>query len=193
MTKCLILFHPYNNFIPLIPPTLHSPLMLPIRFIQKRFKYTLPDLPYDYSALEPVISAEIMQIHHQKHHATYVANLNSALERFHSASQAANLPTLVSLQSQIRFNGGGHLNHSIFWRNLCPVRDAKGAPEGRLKEAIEGEFGSFEAFKTHFSTQTAQLQGSGWGWLVSLKERAKESNMIIVFFSYQCIGTQSGY
>ncbi len=135
--------------------------------IQKRFKYTLPDLPYDFNALEPVISSEIMQIHHQKHHATYVTNLNFALDRFEEASQKGDLPAQIALQAQIRFNGGGNLNHSIFWKNLCPVKDAKGAPRGALKEAIEKEFGSFEAFKSYFSSQTALIQGSGWGWLVS--------------------------
>jgi superoxide dismutase len=134
--------------------------------LQKRFKFTLPDLPYDFNALEPVISAEIMQIHHQKHHAAYVANLNSALERFEAASEKADLSTQVALQSQIKFNGGGNLNHSIFWRNLCPVRDAQGSPHGHLKEEIEREFGSFDRFKAYFSSQTAQVQGSGWGWLV---------------------------
>lgn len=96
----------------------------------KRSKYTLPDLPYDYGALEPVISGEIMQLHHSKHHAAYVNNLNSALERFEEATGKGDLSTQVALQSQIKFNGGGNLNHSIFWRNLCPVKDAHGEPHG---------------------------------------------------------------
>lgn len=100
-------------------------------FLQRRFKYTLPDLPYDYGALEPVISGEIMRLHHQKHHATYVSNLNAALERFAAASDAGNLPAQVALQQQIKFNGGGNLNHSIFWKNLMPMKDAQGAPHGK--------------------------------------------------------------
>lgn len=98
--------------------------------ISKRTKYTLPDLPYDYNALEPVISAEIMQLHHQKHHQAYVNNLNIALEKADAAKQGDDLNSLVNLQQQIKFNGGGHLNHSIFWKNLCPPSQAKGQPSG---------------------------------------------------------------
>ena len=135
----------------------------------KRFKFTLPDLPYDYNALEPVISTEIMKIHHQKHHSAYVSNLNIALEKFEEAHAKDDLVTQVSLQSQIKFNGGGNINHSIFWKNLCPPKDAHGEPHGPLSVAIKQSFGSFEAFKTHFTNQTAKLQGSGWGWLVRRK------------------------
>lgn len=134
--------------------------------IFKRSKFTLPDLPYDYNALEPVISAEIMQIHHQKHHAAYVSNLNIALDKFEEARSKSDLSTQVALQSQIKFNGGGNINHSIFWKNLCPPKDAKGEPHGPLADTIKKSFGSFEAFKNLFSTQTAAVQGSGWGWLV---------------------------
>jgi superoxide dismutase, Fe-Mn family len=98
--------------------------------IFKRNKYTLPDLPYDYNALEPVISAEIMQIHHQKHHAAYVSNLNVSLEKFEEARVKDDLNTQVALQSQIKFNGGGNINHSIFWKNLCPPKDCHGEPTG---------------------------------------------------------------
>lgn len=134
--------------------------------IFKRSKFTLPDLPYDYNALEPVISAEIMQIHHQKHHAAYVSNLNIALDKFEEARVKSDLSTQIALQSQIKFNGGGNINHSIFWKNLCPPKHAKGEPHGPLADAIKKSFGSFDAFKTLFSAQTAVVQGSGWGWLV---------------------------
>lgn len=100
--------------------------------IFKRNKYTLPDLPYDYNALEPVISAEIMQIHHQKHHAAYVSNLNVSLEKFEEARVKDDLNTQVALQSQIKFNGGGNINHSIFWKNLCPPKDCRGEPTGMM-------------------------------------------------------------
>lgn len=140
-----------------------------LKLILKRSKFTLPDLPYDYNALEPVISAEIMQIHHQKHHAAYVSNLNSALDKFEEARSKDDLNSQVSLQSQIKFNGGGNINHSIFWKNLCPLKDAKGEPHGLLADAITKSFGSFDAFKTHFNTQTSSVQGSGWGWLVKIK------------------------
>lgn len=98
--------------------------------LAKRTKYTLPDLPYDYNALEPVISAEIMQLHHQKHHQAYVNNLNVALEMADAANKKDDLATTTTLQQQIKFNGGGHLNHSIFWKNLCPPKHAKGQPSG---------------------------------------------------------------
>lgn len=138
-----------------------------LNLVFKRSKYTLPDLPYDYNALEPVISAEIMQIHHQKHHAAYISNLNISLEKFEEARVKNDLPAQVALQSAIKFNGGGNINHSIFWKNLCPVKDARGEPHGPLADAIKSSFGSFEAFKNHFSDQTATVQGSGWGWLVN--------------------------
>lgn len=130
-----------------------------------RTKFTLPDLPYDYNALEPVISADIMKIHHQKHHQAYVTNLNAALEKFEDAKASNNLDKQVFLQSQIKFNGGGNLNHTIFWQNLCSPKDASDGPSGSLAEAIKQEFGSFEQFKTQFNTHTGAIQGSGWGWL----------------------------
>lgn len=134
--------------------------------LQGRLKHTLPDLPYDYGALEPVISAEIMQIHHQKHHAAYVNNLNISLEKLDAAQRNSDVPTQIALQSQIKFNGGGNINHSIFWKNLCPVKNARGEPNGQLAQAISDAFGGFEAFKNYFTAQTAAIQGSGWGWLV---------------------------
>lgn len=131
----------------------------------RRSKYTLPDLPYEYSALEPIVSREIMKIHHQKHHQAYINNLNAALEKFSTASQTNELSTQALLTAQINFNGGGHLNHSIFWKNLCPPDKAHGKPSGEILKAIEHSFGSFEDFKTFFNTHTGAIQGSGWGWL----------------------------
>ena len=150
-----------------------------VNLVLKRTKFTLPDLPYDFNALEPVISAEIMQIHHQKHHAAYVSNLNLALEKFEEARSKDDLNTQVALQSQIKFNGGGNINHSIFWKNLCPPKDAKGEPNGPLADAIKKSFGSFDAFKTLFTSQTAAVQGSGWGWLVK-KNKAE----VVPFYSF---------
>jgi Fe-Mn family superoxide dismutase len=129
-------------------------------------QYKLPALPYDLSALEPVISAQIMNLHYNKHHQTYVTNLNKALEQYHEAEQKNDLPTLIALQSAIKFNGGGHINHSIFWTNLAPKNKGGGAPpEGELAKAIERDFGSLNAFITQFSNKTVAIQGSGWGWL----------------------------
>lgn len=130
-------------------------------------KYTLPDLDYDYSALEPHISAEIMELHHKKHHNTYVTKLNEALEKYAEAQSKGDMGTMISLQAAIKFNGGGHLNHSIFWKNLSP--NGGGAPSGALAKAIDHKFGSFEKMKEILSTQTTLIQGSGWGWLGYVK------------------------
>ncbi|EWC44377.1 mitochondrial superoxide dismutase [Drechslerella stenobrocha 248] len=120
--------------------------------------YTLPPLPYAYDALEPYISAQIMELHHSKHHATYVANLNKAISS----------PNAVNTQSLIHFNGGGHINHSIFWKNLAPASspdvDKSAAPT--LMSAINSQFGSFGDFRSRFNAILLGIQGSGWGWLI---------------------------
>ncbi|KAL7416231.1 manganese and iron superoxide dismutase [Mrakia frigida] len=125
--------------------------------------YTLPDLPYAYDALEPYISKEIMTLHHTKHHQTYVTNLNAATQAY---AQTTDIKAQISLQSALKFNGGGHINHSLFWKNMAPASspDAK-LSEGSLKSAIERDFGDVEAFKKAFNTATLAVQGSGWGWL----------------------------
>lgn len=125
----------------------------------------LPQLPYDFGDLEPVISAEIMTLHYTKHHQTYVTNLNKALEQLVEAEEKNDLATMISLQSAIKFNGGGHINHSIFWTNLTPKKDATGKPEGDLGNAINQKFGSLDKFIENFSAKTVAIQGSGWGWL----------------------------
>lgn len=128
--------------------------------------YQLPDLPYDYNALEPVISAEIMELHYSKHHRAYVTNLNAALEKYHQAETKNDISAMITLQSAIKFNGGGHINHSIFWTNLGPVsKGAGGAPKGELLKAIERDFGTFDVFKEKFNATATAIQGSGWGWL----------------------------
>lgn len=129
-------------------------------------QYTLPQLPYDYSALEPVISTEIMQLHHQKHHNAYVTNLNAALKKYEEAESREDLGAMIALQPLIRFNGGGHINHSIFWMNLAPQsRNGGKKPEGTLATEIHAEFGSFESFVESFNAKAAAIQGSGWCWL----------------------------
>lgn len=135
--------------------------------------YTLPDLPYDFSALEPVISAEIMQLHYTKHHQAYVNNLNAAIEKYGEAEKAGDVASMIALQSAIKFNGGGHVNHSIFWTNLTPAAQASGAPSGDLAAAIKSEFGQFDAFIEKFSAKTVAIQGSGWGWLGYHKASSK--------------------
>ena len=129
-------------------------------------KYELPDLPYPYDALEPHISAEIMEIHHTKHHQNYVNGANTALEKLAEARKNGELgPVVTGLSKDLAFNLGGHTNHSLFWKNLSP--NGGGEPTGELAEAITRDFGSFEEFKDHFSAAALGLQGSGWavlGW-----------------------------
>jgi superoxide dismutase, Fe-Mn family len=128
--------------------------------------YKLPDLPYDFNALEPVISAEIMQLHYSKHHNGYVTNLNAAVEKTYEAKEKGDLEAIIALQQAIKFNGGGHINHSIFWTNLAPVGKGGGeAPKGELLKALQKDFGSLESFIEKFSALTVGIQGSGWGWL----------------------------
>ncbi|KAH0979355.1 hypothetical protein GBA52_006532 [Prunus armeniaca] len=136
--------------------------------------FSLPDLPYDYGALEPAISGEIMQLHHQKHHQTYVTNYNKALEQLHDAIAKGDAAAVVKLQSAIKFNGGGHVNHSIFWKNLTPVSHGGGEPpHGSLGWAIDTNFGSMEALVQKINAEGAALQGSGWVWLALDKELKK--------------------
>ncbi|XP_042205533.1 superoxide dismutase [Mn], mitochondrial-like [Homarus americanus] len=131
-------------------------------------KHTLPDLPYDYNALEPVISADIMQLHHSKHHQTYVNNLNVAEEKLAEATAKGDVSTVISLAAALKFNGGGHINHTIFWKNLSPDG---GEPEGELLAAINRDFGSLDALKSQLSAATVAVQGSGWGWLGYNKQK----------------------
>ncbi|KAG9002990.1 hypothetical protein FRB93_011277 [Tulasnella sp. JGI-2019a] len=124
--------------------------------------HTLPELPYGYDALEPYICKEIMELHHKKHHQTYVNGLNDAEQKYANAS----LEQKLTLQSALKFNGGGHINHSLFWKNLAPSSENGGKlAEGNLKDAIIRDFGSVEKFKEAMNTKTAAIQGSGWGWL----------------------------
>ncbi|XP_075496722.1 superoxide dismutase [Mn], mitochondrial-like isoform X1 [Primulina tabacum] len=134
-------------------------------------KLSLPDLPYDYDALEPAISGEIMRLHHQKHHLAYVTNYNKALDQLDDAVSTGDAATVVKLQSAIKFNGGGHVNHTIFWKNLAPVKEGGGEPpKGPLSAAIDNEFGSLEALIQKMNAEGAAVQGSGWVWLGVDKE-----------------------
>nr|AVA17407.1 putative Per a allergen [Periplaneta americana] len=128
----------------------------------QRQKHTVPDLPYDYNALEPIISAEIMKLHHSKHHAAYVNNLNIAEEKLQEAQAKNCIKTIISLAPALRFNGGGHINHTIFWQNLSP---SGGNPSSELADAIKKDFGSLDNMKAQLSALSVGVQGSGWGWL----------------------------
>jgi len=128
--------------------------------------FKLPDLPYDYNALEPVISAQIMEIHHKKHHAAYTTNLNVALEKYAAAEAKNDVAEMIALQSPLKFNGGGFVNHSIFWKNLAPIKLGGGQlPAGELANRINTAFGSLDNFITKFNGIAAGVQGSGWAWL----------------------------
>jgi Fe-Mn family superoxide dismutase len=125
--------------------------------------YTLPDLPYDYAALEPAITGEILELHHSKHHAAYVKGANDTLEKLAEARGKEQFGGLVGLEKTFAFNLSGHVLHSIFWDNLSP--DGGDRPEGELAAAINEHFGTFEAFQKQLTTATSTVQGSGWGVL----------------------------
>jgi Fe-Mn family superoxide dismutase len=135
-------------------------------------KYELPQLPYNFDALEPYIDAKTMEIHYTKHHQTYTNNLNAALEKCSEDVQNKDITVILSnldiipseLRGAINFNGGGFDNHRIFWNNM--TSNGGGEPQGPIAEAINSTFGSFANFKEKFTTATVGIQGSGWGWLV---------------------------
>ncbi|MCB1148896.1 MAG: superoxide dismutase [Chlamydiia bacterium] len=137
-------------------------------------KFELPKLPYALNALEPVISEKIMDLHYNKHHLAYCNNLNAALEKYEAADANSDVASMIALQSAIKFNGGGFVNHSIFWTNLAPTSEGGGgSPSGDLAKAIDAEFGSFDNFVTQFNAKAAAIQGSGWGWLGYNKEHKR--------------------
>jgi Fe-Mn family superoxide dismutase len=125
--------------------------------------YVLPDLDYDYAALEPYVSAQIMELHHGKHHAAYVSACNAVAEELAKARAAKDFDTLPGLERKFAFNLSGHILHTIFWKNLSP--DGGGRPDGELAAAIEEYFGDFDAFKGQMSAATVSVMGSGWGAL----------------------------
>ncbi|KAH7141381.1 Manganese/iron superoxide dismutase [Dactylonectria estremocensis] len=128
--------------------------------------YTLPALPYAYDALEPSISGQIMELHHSKHHQAYVTNLNNALKSY--ATSSNDIVGQIALQNAIKFNGGGHINHSLFWENLAPASSPDANPESAptLMAEVAKTWGSLEGFQAAMAKTLLGLQGSGWGWLV---------------------------
>jgi Fe-Mn family superoxide dismutase len=125
--------------------------------------YTLPDLTYDYAALAPHIVGEIMELHHSKHHAAYVAGANAAIDALAEARANNAFGTVPMLEKNLAFNLGGHINHSLFWTNMSPAGGDK--PTGELAAAIDEHFGSFDAFLAHFGATALTIQGSGWAIL----------------------------
>jgi Fe-Mn family superoxide dismutase len=134
--------------------------------------FSLPELPYEYNALEPHIDARTMEIHHQKHHGTYVTKLNEAIEK-HAEWQGKSIEELLrsiddlpdSIRTVVRNNGGGHANHSLFWEIMSP--NGGGDPTGGVGEAIQSAFGDFNAFREKFAAAAAGRFGSGWVWLIA--------------------------
>jgi superoxide dismutase, Fe-Mn family len=133
--------------------------------------YEVPPLPYDYNALEPHIDEQTMRIHHDKHHAAYVTNLNAALEK-HPDLQQKSIEDLLKginsvpedIRTAVRNNGGGHANHTMFWEIMAPGKG--GEPKGALGDAIKSSFGDFETFKKQFADAGVKRFGSGWAWLI---------------------------
>jgi Fe-Mn family superoxide dismutase len=126
-------------------------------------EYTLPDLPYDYGALEPHISGQINELHHSKHHATYVKGANEATAKLAEARENGDHSAIVLYEKNLAFNLGGHVNHSIWWKNLSP--EGGDRPTGGLASALDDAFGSFDTFQAQFSAAANGLQGSGWAVL----------------------------
>ena len=127
-------------------------------------EYSLPDLPYDYGALEPHISGKIMELHHDKHHNTYVTGLNTAIDALAEAREQDTIGTTALLwEKNLAFNYGGHINHTVFWQNLSP--DGGDKPTGELAAAIDEFFGSFDNFRDQFTAVATTIQGSGWAIL----------------------------
>jgi Fe-Mn family superoxide dismutase len=126
-------------------------------------EYVLPDLPYDFGALEPAMSGQILELHHEKHHAAYVKGANDTIEQLAEARASGSLTGLVGLEKTLAFHLSGHVLHSLFWQNLSP--DGGDRPGAELEAALVEDFGSFEAFKAQLTSATVGVQGSGWGVL----------------------------
>ena len=145
------------------PSSIHGPNQT--EYGEMMAEYTLPELPYDYAALEPHISAKIMELHHSKHHQAYVTGANTALDKLAAAREAGDLSAVNLYEKNLAFNLGGHVNHTVFWNNLSP--EGGGEPDGELRAAIDEYFGSFDGFQKHFTENATGIQGSGWsvlGW-----------------------------
>jgi superoxide dismutase, Fe-Mn family len=143
---------------------------------QTEGKFDLPSLPYGYNALEPHIDARTMEIHHSRHHAAYVNNLNNALKdtRGGDKSLVSIMESISSHSMAVRNNGGGHYNHKLFWEIMSPR--GGGQPSGQLRSAINSAFGSFEKFKELFSSAASTRFGSGWAWLLVSDGKLKVSS-----------------
>jgi Fe-Mn family superoxide dismutase len=135
-------------------------------------KYKLPELPYGYKDLEPYMSEEVLKLHHDKHHAGYVTAANALLDKIEAARKSGEIIDFKSILKSLSFNVAGHILHETFWKVMAPhsAEASRGKPAGKLAEAIEKEFGSFERFKTEFSETAKSVEGSGWALLTYHKE-----------------------
>jgi Fe-Mn family superoxide dismutase len=150
--------------------------------------YTLPDLPYDFGALEPAISGRIVELHHGKHHAVYVKNANRALEQLNEARAKNEFDGIAALERTFAFNLSGHVLHSIYWQNLAPK--AGGAPIGELARALDRDFGGFERFQAQMNAVATSILGSGWAALVF--EPLAQRLLITQIYDHQSNLTQCG-
>ncbi|HYV43001.1 MAG TPA: superoxide dismutase [Thermoanaerobaculia bacterium] len=151
-------------------------------------EYALPDLQYDYGALEPHISGKIMELHHDKHHGGYVKGANTTLEQLGEARDKEDFTKIGALEKALAFNLSGHVLHSLFWQNLSPKGGER--PTGDLADAIKRDFGSFEKFRKQLTASASTIMGSGWGALVW--EPVSERLMTVQIYDHQSNLTQAG-
>jgi len=140
-------------------------------------KYALPELPYKYDALEPVISEQIMTLHHQKHHQAYVTGANAALERMEKARKGENPENIRGILRDLSFNLSGHKLHAVFWPNMAPQGKGGGKPGGSIADHINKDFGSFDSFKKQFSDAAKNVEGAGWAVLT----HDHETNSLLIY------------
>jgi Fe-Mn family superoxide dismutase len=152
-----------------IPDLPAAPLLTPAQlgWDPAKGEYVLPPLPYPKDALEPHIDAQTMEIHHDKHHKSYVDGLNKALAQLASIRDGGDAGLVKHWSREVSFHGSGHINHTLFWHMMAPAgKGGGGQPSGSLAQALEHDFGSFERFTAHFKAAAIQVEGSGWAWLV---------------------------
>jgi Fe-Mn family superoxide dismutase len=143
-------------------------------------KYKLPELPYDYKDLEPYMSAEVLTLHHDKHHAAYVNAANALVDKIQEARDKKTELDFKSVLKSLSFNVAGHILHETFWKVMAPANSGKNKPSGKILEAIEKEFGSFERFKTEFSETAKSVEGSGWAILAFHKEHGDNGSLAVI-------------
>ncbi|CUM63370.1 uncharacterized protein PRCAT00000943001 [Priceomyces carsonii] len=146
-----------------------------------RTKVSLPDLDWDFDALEPYISAEINELHYTKHHQTYVNGYNTAIEQAAEAKAKGEVKKTIELQQNIKFHGGGYTNHCLFWKNLAPQKQGGGEPpssDSELAQKIKEQYGSLDNLKAITNSKLAGVQGSGWAFIVKNKENGGELDVV---------------